>query len=92
VEDNGKGFDPESKRRGIGLSNIQSRTEMLHGQMNIVSATGRGCNLKITFPENAAEMDHQNVIATTDINAGKSSRKADATPNRPLAVIQPPKQ
>ena len=51
IEDNGRGFDPEIKRRGIGLSNIQSRTEMLHGQLEVISNPGRGCKLIISFPE-----------------------------------------
>jgi signal transduction histidine kinase len=51
IEDNGRGFDPEIKRRGIGLSNIQSRTEMLHGQLEVISNPGKGCKLKIIFPE-----------------------------------------
>jgi signal transduction histidine kinase len=56
IEDNGRGFDPETKRRGIGLSNMQSRTEMLHGQMNIISGTGKGCKIKISFPERFEEI------------------------------------
>lgn len=56
IEDNGKGFDPETKRRGIGLSNMQSRTEMLHGQMNIISGAGKGCKIKISFPERFEEV------------------------------------
>jgi two-component system sensor histidine kinase UhpB len=49
IEDNGRGFDTETKRRGIGLSNIQSRTEMLHGQLEIISNPGKGCKLRIIF-------------------------------------------
>jgi signal transduction histidine kinase len=56
IEDNGRGFDPETKRPGIGLSNIQSRTEMLHGHMNIISAAGKGCKIKISFPEKFEEI------------------------------------
>ena len=52
VEDNGRGFDPEYKGRGIGLSNIQSRTEMLDGQLELITGLGKGCKLKIVFPEN----------------------------------------
>ena len=56
IEDNGRGFDPETKRRGIGLSNIQSRTEMLHGQLEIISNPGKGCKLRIIFPEIAESL------------------------------------
>jgi signal transduction histidine kinase len=55
IEDNGKGFDPAAKGRGIGLSNMQSRTEMLHGQMDVISSAGNGCKIKITFPETYEE-------------------------------------
>jgi signal transduction histidine kinase len=51
IEDNGRGFDPERRRPGIGLANMQSRAEMLHGQMDIISGVGRGCKIKIMFPE-----------------------------------------
>lgn len=57
IQDNGKGFDPETRRRGIGLANMQSRTEMLHGHMDIISGPGQGCKIKITFPEVAEESE-----------------------------------
>ena len=49
IEDDGKGFDMTKKRAGIGLSNIQSRVELLEGEMEIESAEGRGCKLQIRF-------------------------------------------
>lgn len=44
VEDDGEGFDLRglSKSRGIGLSNIEMRTKVLGGELNIDSAPGRG--------------------------------------------------
>jgi two-component system sensor histidine kinase UhpB len=62
IEDNGRGFDPETSRRGIGLSNMQSRTEMLHGQMDIISGVGQGCVIKIVFPETLEESDAAPII------------------------------
>jgi signal transduction histidine kinase len=62
IEDNGRGFDPETSRRGIGLSNMQSRTEMLHGQMDIISGVGQGCVIKIVFPETLEESDVAPII------------------------------
>lgn len=50
VEDDGKGFDVNSKPEGIGLSNIRSRTEMLGGEMQIDSAQNKGCRLRVTIP------------------------------------------
>jgi PAS domain S-box-containing protein len=49
IADNGKGFDPLKLRRGIGLSNIQNRVELLNGTFNIISSPGMGCTLKINF-------------------------------------------
>ncbi|HYO22380.1 MAG TPA: sensor histidine kinase [Flavisolibacter sp.] len=50
VRDNGKGFDAEQRRPGIGLSNIESGTAVLNGEMQIASAPARGCELKVRFP------------------------------------------
>jgi len=49
ITDNGKGFDPEKKRKGIGLSNIISRAEVFHGQVTIDSSPGKGCHMTINF-------------------------------------------
>jgi two-component system, NarL family, sensor histidine kinase UhpB len=49
ITDNGRGFDTDVKYEGIGLKNIQSRTEILDGTMSISSEKGKGCMLKITF-------------------------------------------
>ncbi|MGV3697984.1 sensor histidine kinase [Flavobacterium sp.] len=45
VEDNGKGFDVEdsSRKSGIGLKNLKSRVEMLHGTYNIESNNEGTC-------------------------------------------------
>jgi len=50
IEDNGKGFDPNFKTKGIGLKNIKSRVELYSGDMKIISQPGKGCLLKITIP------------------------------------------
>lgn len=49
IADNGKGFDPEKKREGIGISNIISRAEVFHGHVTIDSSPGNGCCLSIHF-------------------------------------------
>lgn len=49
ITDNGKGFDTEKKRKGIGISNIISRAEVFQGQVTIDSAPGKGCSLTINF-------------------------------------------
>jgi PAS domain S-box-containing protein len=50
IADNGKGFDPSKKTKGIGLSNISSRAELHNGKVMIDSAPGAGCVLKVIIP------------------------------------------
>jgi PAS domain S-box-containing protein len=50
IADNGQGFDPEQKRRGIGLTNMSNRIESFNGQLNIHSNPGKGCEITITIP------------------------------------------
>lgn len=49
ITDNGKGFDPKQKAKGIGLSNIIHRTEAYYGKLNIQSKPGKGCSITATF-------------------------------------------
>lgn len=50
IADNGRGFDPEKKAKGIGLKNINSRVSYYDGKMNIRSAPGQGCALEVWIP------------------------------------------
>jgi PAS domain S-box-containing protein len=50
IKDDGVGFDPKIKKKGIGLSNISSRTQIYNGRFEIKSAPGRGCQLTVTIP------------------------------------------
>lgn len=50
IRDNGIGFDPKQKGKGIGLNNIVSRVEMQNGNMEIISSSGQGCVLKVDIP------------------------------------------
>lgn len=50
IKDNGIGFDPRQKVRGIGLNNIISRVEMQNGNMELISSNGHGCMLKVDLP------------------------------------------
>jgi signal transduction histidine kinase len=47
VADDGKGFDVEKKRNGIGISNMKNRIESFNGEVAIKSSPGNGC--KISF-------------------------------------------
>jgi signal transduction histidine kinase len=51
VEDNGRGFDPQSTGKGIGLSNVLSRVNYLNGHTDIVSSprTGTSVNIQIAL-------------------------------------------
>lgn len=50
ITDNGIGFDPKKRVKGIGLMNITSRTEVHNGNVEVISAPGKGCELKISIP------------------------------------------
>jgi two-component system sensor histidine kinase UhpB len=50
IMDNGVGFDPRKRMKGIGLMNITSRAEVHNGDVDIVSAPGNGCTIKISIP------------------------------------------
>jgi signal transduction histidine kinase len=53
IADDGIGFDVEEiyrNNKGMGLSNIKKRTEMLNGQAHITSAPGEGATIKIIIP------------------------------------------
>lgn len=50
IADNGVGFDTQMPRKGIGLHNIASRTDVYNGTLEIESSPGNGCSMKIRFP------------------------------------------
>lgn len=50
TKDDGKGFNTEVTRDGIGLSNIYNRVDAYDGTMKIVSEPGKGCLISISIP------------------------------------------
>ena len=60
INDNGQGFDTRLHRKGIGITNINSRAELFNGKVELVSSPGNGCQLsvvlhaKIELPQRAA--------------------------------------
>ncbi len=50
VQDNGRGFDAATSAHGIGLRNIANRVELYGGSMELVSAPGKGCTLRVALP------------------------------------------
>ncbi|GAC1381152.1 MAG: hypothetical protein NVSMB45_05510 [Ginsengibacter sp.] len=49
IRDNGIGFDTNIQKKGIGISNINSRVELYKGNINIQSHPGKGCVLALNF-------------------------------------------
>jgi two-component system sensor histidine kinase UhpB len=56
IKDDGKGFDPRERRKGVGLSNILSRIELFDGKLEVISSKGKGCTLKIHVPKVSKEV------------------------------------
>ena len=54
IDDDGRGFDVHSKRKGLGITNIINRAETFNGNVELVSSPGRGCSIHINFKLNSA--------------------------------------
>ncbi|MGV3657569.1 MAG: PAS domain S-box protein [Chitinophagaceae bacterium] len=50
IRDDGDGFDPNDKRRGIGITNMITRAENMNGKLHLQTAPGKGCVLAVTLP------------------------------------------
>ena len=52
ISDDGQGFEPGNtkNKKGVGLYNITSRTELFNGKVNIVASPGNGCKMNINVP------------------------------------------
>jgi PAS domain S-box-containing protein len=50
IKDDGKGFDPQKLRKGLGFTNIRNRAELFGGRLEIVAKPGKGCSLKVSIP------------------------------------------
>lgn len=50
VVDRGKGFDPDTVTRGMGLDNIQSRAEAAGGEASVNSRLGEGTSVRVVLP------------------------------------------
>lgn len=53
VRDDGQGFQPRKVKSGIGLENIKRRTKVFSGDFNLISAPGKGCEVRVSIPLNA---------------------------------------
>jgi len=50
IEDDGKGFDPATAKRGAGLTNMADRLDALGGTIELESEPGAGARLSGTIP------------------------------------------
>ena len=50
IKDDGKGFQVQKKRKGIGMKNIQSRVQKLKGVLEFTSTIGEGTSVLIKIP------------------------------------------
>lgn len=53
IEDNGGGFDPGLRRRGLGLVGLRERVEALDGKFELHSAPGQGVRIRASIPAKA---------------------------------------
>ena len=51
IEDDGRGFDPDTIRPGLGFLGMRERVESLHGDLEIITRPGNGVKILITIPE-----------------------------------------
>lgn len=50
VQDDGVGMELDKEVNGVGLSNVRSRIESLHGEFELDSIVGRGVSVHISLP------------------------------------------
>lgn len=50
IKDDGKGFKPETVRKGLGITNITNRMELFGGKAELESTPGKGCQLRLVMP------------------------------------------
>jgi signal transduction histidine kinase len=50
VSDDGKGFDSDQSRKGIGISNMMNRVESFNGEFRIESNVGEGTKVSVRIP------------------------------------------
>jgi signal transduction histidine kinase len=50
IKDDGIGFNPKKTFQGVGLSSIHERARFYNGRVEIMTAEGKGCTLKVNIP------------------------------------------
>lgn len=54
ISDNGRGFNLEETKKGLGISNIINRAEAMNGRAVFETAPGKGCTISVQLPLNTA--------------------------------------
>ncbi|MEH6618096.1 ATP-binding protein [Maribacter arcticus] len=62
MNDNGRGFNINKGKKGIGIRNITSRIDKLNGTYHVDSVQGKGTTISLQIPVN------KNLVNTTDNN------------------------
>jgi len=50
IADNGKGFEPKIKSKGIGLENMRRRAKLFSGEFKLNTSPGNGCEVIVEIP------------------------------------------
>lgn len=50
IADDGLGFDPSRKSKGVGFLNMQTRVSEYNGEMKIITAPKQGCTIEMMIP------------------------------------------
>jgi signal transduction histidine kinase len=50
VEDDGRGLDPDGSVKGIGLRNMETRSRVLNGKVEVESTPGQGVFVTVSVP------------------------------------------
>jgi signal transduction histidine kinase len=50
IRDDGSGFDTNQNKRGMGIGNMRARAQELGGELELISAPGRGTSVTIAIP------------------------------------------
>ena len=70
VKDDGKGFDLDKTRKGMGLSGIQERADSMGGEFHLVTGVNKGVNITIILPVQPVETTAVQVNSPADEIAG----------------------
>jgi signal transduction histidine kinase/sensor domain CHASE-containing protein len=52
IQDDGRGFDPQTSSKGLGLHSMRERVEQVEGRFDLKSCPGKGTKISIEIPIN----------------------------------------